>query len=123
MNRFSIIYLLGQQYHHIERDTYAEAETVLRQLSTKKGRTPIGIYDAKTELFYWEPGRQSQYNQAGIEEQGKWGDQIIQIAQQLRQKGEERQLQDNSISQLLSMNEGQNRQYDPIAVPLQSIKP
>ncbi|QHV94950.1 hypothetical protein [Spirosoma endbachense] len=104
MNRFSVIYLLRKQYHHIYSATYTEAEAVLRQLSTQKGRTPIGIYDAKTELFYWEPTRQSRYNEAGIEEQGKLGDQIIGIAQRLRQRGDEWRSQSNSISQLLSIN-------------------
>lgn len=104
MNRFSVIYLLRKQYHHIDCATQAEADSVLQHISTQKGHKPIGIYDAKTELFYWEPTRQRQYNQSGIGEQGKLGEQMISIAQTLRQQPEVWQAQANSISQLLHMN-------------------
>ncbi|GAB3018493.1 hypothetical protein GCM10027185_14140 [Spirosoma pulveris] len=57
---------------------------MLEHLFSLEGHAPIGIYDAKTELFYWEPQRQQDYNRAQIEEQGKLADQIIQIAQALR---------------------------------------
>ncbi|GAB4018056.1 hypothetical protein [Spirosoma koreense] len=84
MKRFSVIYTLKGQYHQIYSATQAEAKAILQQLSGKNGRTGIGIYDAKTELFLWEPGRQDNYDHADIEEQGKLGNQIINIAQALR---------------------------------------
>lgn len=86
MKRFSVIYLLREQYHHIACSTQAEAKSILQRLSADGRRKPIGIYDAKTELFEWEPTRQQNYNQAGIEEQGRQGDQIITIAQALRRR-------------------------------------
>lgn len=84
MKRFSVIYTLKKQYFQIYCSTLPEAKAILEQISGKEGRVSIGIYDAKTELFSWEPGRQDKYNQAGIEEQGKLGNQIISIAQSLR---------------------------------------
>lgn len=84
MKRFSVLYTFKHQYHQIYCATLSEADTLLRQLVSKEGRTPIGIYDAKTELFTWEPGRQGKYDQADIGEQGKLGGQIITIAQALR---------------------------------------
>ena len=104
MNRFSVIYLLKKQYHPIYCATLAEAEAVLQHIVTQTGGKPIGIYDAKTELFYWEPKQQNQYNLAEIEEQGKLGEKIIHIAQTLRYRDEAGHGQTNSISQLLQMN-------------------
>ncbi|SOD79219.1 hypothetical protein [Spirosoma fluviale] len=84
MNRYSVVYLLRKQYYHICCRTNSEAISVLEHLFSLEEHTPIGIYDAKTELFYWEPQRQYDYNRAQIEEQGKLADQIIRIAQALR---------------------------------------
>jgi len=90
MNRFSVIYLLNKQFHHIYSSTQAEAETVLQNLLTQEDHEPIGIYDAKTELFYWESKRQIKYDKAPIEEQGPLGDQITVIAKNLRQQNDTR---------------------------------
>lgn len=105
MNRFSVIYLLRKQYHHFYSDTQAEADALLTELASRKGYTPIGIYDAKTELFSWKPDWQQHFDQATIEEQGKSGDYIIRIAQQLRQRDAEQQSQGNSLMQVLAMNQ------------------
>ena len=86
MKRFSVIYLLKEQYHHIGCATHSDAQVVLQNLSTDKKRKPVGIYDAKTELFEWDPTRQQDYNQANMEEQGKRGEHIITIAQALRRR-------------------------------------
>lgn len=107
MNRFSIIYLANNQYQQISYDTQAEAESVLAHLTNQQGQTPLGIYDAKTELFYWEPSRQEYYDQATIEEQGKVGNQIITVAKILRQPNNEPLLADNALSQLLSLSDTQ----------------
>ena len=104
MHRFSVIYLLKRQYHHIYCTTHSEAEAVLSHLLSQQDCKPIGIYDAKTELFGWEPTRQHQYNRASIEKQGKLGDHIIQMAQTLRQHDGEHQSPSNSIAQLLQMD-------------------
>jgi len=104
MNRFSVIYLLQKQYYHLYSATHSEADSVLHQLATQEGYKPIGIYDAKTELFYWEPIRQNQYNNANIERQGKIANHIIRIAQTLRHHDVAEQRQSNSIAQLLSVS-------------------
>lgn len=91
MKRFSVIYTLKQHYYQVYCDAMPEAKVVLQEISGKQDYVPIGIYDAKTELFAWEPRRQDKYDHAGIEEQGKLGNQIIGIAQALRYRDTERQ--------------------------------
>jgi hypothetical protein len=86
MNRFSVIYQFREQYHHVSCNTRAEAESVLKLVPNHKGRTPVGIYDAKTELFDWDASRQDQYDRASFEGQGQLGEQIITIAQALRRR-------------------------------------
>lgn len=101
MNRFSVIYLLKRQYQLIYCSTYQEAEATLAHLLTQEGHKPIGIYDAKTELFDWEPARQRQYDKASIEKQGKLGEQINRIVLSLRQQDEVRHSPTNSLFHLL----------------------
>ncbi len=105
MNRFSVIYLLKRQYQSIFCSTQQEADALLADLLTQEGCKPIGIYDAKTELFVWEPTRQRQYDKATIEKQGQLGEQIAKIAQSLRHPDEVRLSPTNSLSQLLQMEE------------------
>ncbi|WP_338868721.1 hypothetical protein WBJ53_18270 [Spirosoma sp. SC4-14] len=108
MNRFSVIYLHRKQYHHLYSATQAEADALLAELASRKGHTPIGSYDAKTELFSWKPDLQQHYDQATIEEQGKSGDYMIRIAQELRQHDQstaEQRLQAMAQPQLFSTNE------------------
>lgn len=104
MNRFSVIYFFQKEFHHITCSTLAEADDLLKHLFTQEEYKPIGIYDAKTELFVWEPARQELYNQATIERQGKLDDQIFQIAQTLRQQDNKNQKQAISIAQLLPVS-------------------
>jgi hypothetical protein len=86
MKRFSVLYLLNEQYHHVGCNTQTEAQSVLHKLAADKKRKPVGIYDSKTELFEWEPSRQLNYEQASIGEQGDQGNRIITIAQSLRRR-------------------------------------
>jgi hypothetical protein len=101
MNRYSVVYLLRKQYYHLCCRTKSEAISVLEHLFTLDGHVPVGIYDAKTELFYWEPQRQFEYNKAQIEEQGKLADQIIRISQALRRQTQTGQEQMDTMLQLL----------------------
>lgn len=105
MNRFSVIYLLRRQYHHTYCTTHQEAEAVLADLIARHECKPIGIYDAKTELFVWEPTQQHQYDKASIEKQGKLGEQINRIAQALRHHDEVHHSPTNSLLQLLQVEE------------------
>jgi hypothetical protein len=87
MNRFSVLYLLKERHQHISCQTLSEARSVLQTILTSKRRTAVGIYDAKTELFEWEPGQQQgHYMEAGIHEPGNVDEQIITIAQALRRR-------------------------------------
>lgn len=101
MNRFSVLYLLSKKYEHIPCATHDEANAVLQQMLIQEEGKPIGIYDDKTELFYWEPIQQRKYNHADIEHQGKLGEKIITIAQNLRLGDKAATPATNSISQLL----------------------
>ncbi|WP_018620507.1 hypothetical protein [Spirosoma luteum] len=105
MNRFSVIYLLKRQYHPIYCSTHQEAEATLASLLTQADHKPIGIYDAKTELFAWEPARQRQYDKASIEKQGKLGEQINRIVQALHHQELVRHSPTNSLFQLLQAEE------------------
>lgn len=105
MNRFSVIYFFQKEFQHITCSTLAEAGDLLKHLFTREEYKPIGIYDAKTELFVWEPARQEQYNQATIERQGKLDDQIVQIAQTLRLQNTRSKNQAVSIAQLLPVSQ------------------
>ena len=84
MKRFSVLYLFKKQYHHILCTTHSEADSELRKLFTNKKKIPLGIYDDKTELFYWEPSRQQKFDRFTLQEQGKVGNEMITIAQNLR---------------------------------------
>ncbi len=86
MKRYSLIYLLKDQHQHVGFVSHAEANSLLQRLLTDSKRTPIGIYDAKTELFEWAPAYQPQFNQASTEEQAQLGNEIITIAQSLRRR-------------------------------------
>ncbi|MEZ0485251.1 hypothetical protein [Fibrella aquatica] len=86
MKRYSVVYLLKDQYQHIGFANHADAELLLKQLVTDNRRTPVGIYDAKTELFNWAPSHQAQYNSASTEEQARRGNDIIAITQALRRR-------------------------------------
>ena len=86
MKRYSLIYLLKDQYQHIGFVTHDEAQSVMAQLLTNPKRKPVGIYDDKTELFEWAPAYQPHYNQASTEEQAARGNDIIAIAQALRRR-------------------------------------
>lgn len=86
MKRLSVIYLLNGRYHHVASDTPTEAKALLEKLSTDQRRKPVGIYDAKTELFDWEPDQQQAYDQASISEQAQRSNYITSIAQALRRR-------------------------------------
>lgn len=104
MNRFSVIYLFQKQFHHITCPTHAEADALLTQLLSQENCKPIGIYDAKTELFVWEPSRQHEYDKASFEQQGKSDEHMVQIAQTLRQQQETGQHPPYSIEPTLPVN-------------------
>lgn len=89
MNRFSILYLFKGEYYHITYPTRLEAESALKGDALPQKGMPLGMYDAKTELFSWDTSRQTEYNHLSIEEQGRRGNEIIKIVESLRSREEE----------------------------------
>ena len=67
--------------------TRPEAEAAIKNFPQISKGLPLGIYDAKTELFIWETAREKEYNQLAIEEQGRRGNEIISIIEKLRASG------------------------------------
>lgn len=49
----------------------------LAHVFIQEGGTPVGIYDAKTELFHWEATRQYHYDHLCPEGQGRLGHHMI----------------------------------------------
>lgn len=88
MSRFSLIYAKDGQYQQLYCTSQNEAIGLLQHISVGQIGIPIGVYDAKTELFSWETNRQQQYNRMSIEEQARLGSQIIAVAQTLRRQQE-----------------------------------
>lgn len=89
MNRFSILYLFKGSFYHRTYTTRLEAEEAIKNFVQVSKGLPLGIYDAKTELFIWETAREKEYNQLAIEEQGRRGNEIISIIEKLRASGVE----------------------------------
>ena len=87
MTRFSILYLFKGSFYHLTYSTRPEAEDAIKNFSQISRGLPLGIYDAKTELFIWEAAREKEYNQLAIEEQGRRGNEIISIIEKLRASG------------------------------------
>ena len=88
MNRFSVLYILKKQYHQLSFATRSEAEAVLGKITRNRRGVPIGIYDAKTELFSWERDRQKKNSELSFSKQAKEEDSMITIVQNLRRQAE-----------------------------------
>lgn len=85
-NRYSVVYLLKEQYQHLGCSTHAEAQAALETLLDDTDRIPVGIYDDRTELFEWDAALRDEYEKASMKDQGRHGEQIITIAQALRRR-------------------------------------
>jgi hypothetical protein len=83
MSRYNVLYRANEAHYHYSCASHEEAQQILAHLPTINQSTPIGIYDAKTELFHWEPVQQQFYNQSSIGEQARLASQVIRIAQSL----------------------------------------
>lgn len=88
MNRFSVLYTFKKQYHHLSFSTRSEAEAILEKIARRRRGVPIGIYDAKTELFFWERNRQKKNSELAFSKQAKEEDSMITIVQNLRRQAE-----------------------------------
>jgi hypothetical protein len=86
LRRYSVVYLLREQYRQLNCSTREQAREALNLLLEDEDRTPVGIYDDKTELFEWEHSLREEYEKASMKEQGQRGAEIINIAQALRRR-------------------------------------
>jgi hypothetical protein len=85
-NRYSVLYLRNDQYHHVGCASQAEAQLVMGQMMTDEIRIPKGIYDAETDSFEWEIIGQYFHSQDPIEEQQERLEQILNISRALRRR-------------------------------------
>jgi hypothetical protein len=102
LGRFSIIYIAYNQYCQINCASSFDVKARLQELVIDEHIEFLGVYDAKTELFQWEPIRQHYYDQLSIEEQGHLGSQLIEIAKRLRQQQQQRTIPGLAQSPLYS---------------------
>ncbi|MFC6195950.1 hypothetical protein ACFP1I_30365 [Dyadobacter subterraneus] len=85
-NRYSVLYTLKSQYHHIGCSSQAEAQSVLGLLMTDGNRIPVGIYDEKTDTFEWEIIGQYFHSQDSASEQNSRLEEVLTISRALRRR-------------------------------------
>lgn len=85
-NRYSVLYTLKSQYHHIGCSSEAEAQSVLGLLMTDGNRIPVGIYDEKTDTFEWEIIGQYFHSQDSSIDQNSRLEEILTISRALRRR-------------------------------------
>jgi hypothetical protein len=85
-NRYSVLYLLNDQYQHVGCSSQAEAQSLLGRMMTDEIRIPVGIYDAKNDSFEWELVGQYFHSKDSVEEQRDRAEQILTISRALRRR-------------------------------------
>ncbi len=85
-NRYSVLYLRNDQYHHVGCSTQAEAQSVLGRMMTDEDRIPVGIYDQKTDTFEWEIIGQYFHSKDSEADQQERYQHILTIARALRRR-------------------------------------
>ncbi len=85
-NRYSVVYHFKEQYKHLGYPTYAQAQAAVKVLLDDKDRTPVGIYDDRTELFEWDAALRDEYEKASMKDQGRKGEEIIGLVQAMRRR-------------------------------------
>ena len=85
-NRYSVLYLRSDQYHHVGCSTQADAQSVLGRMMTDEDRIPVGIYDQKTDVFEWEIIGQYFHSKDSEADQQERYEHILTIARALRRR-------------------------------------
>jgi hypothetical protein len=85
-NRYSVLYTINGQYHHLGCSSQSEAQSSLGILMTDGNRIPVGIYDAKTDLFEWEIIGQYFHSQDPISDQRHRLNEVLTISRALRRR-------------------------------------
>jgi hypothetical protein len=85
-NRYSVLYLRDEQYHHVGCASQAEAQVVMGNMMTDANRIPVGIYDGRTDAFEWEIIGQYFYSQDSPEAQQERLEQVLNVSRVLRRR-------------------------------------
>jgi hypothetical protein len=85
-NRYSVLYTLADQYHHVGCSTQEEAQLVLSLMLTDENRVAVGIYDSKTDEFEWEIVAEYLAGKGAANERHGRQERILTIARALRRR-------------------------------------
>lgn len=85
-NRYSVLYMLGDQYHHVGCSSQEEAQLVLSLMLTDENRVAVGIYDSKTDQFEWEIVGEYLAGKGAANERHSRQERILTIARALRRR-------------------------------------
>ncbi|WP_342085919.1 hypothetical protein [Dyadobacter sp. OTU695] len=85
-NRYSVLYMLNDQYQHVGCPTQEEAQLVQSLMLTDENRVPVGIYDSRADSFEWEIVGEYLAAQGTDEHQRSHQEEILGIARALRRR-------------------------------------
>ncbi|MCF0068862.1 hypothetical protein LZD49_00175 [Dyadobacter sp. CY261] len=85
-NRYSVLYMLNDQYQHVGCPTQEEAQLVQGLMLTDENRVPVGIYDSKTDSFEWEIVGEYLAGKGADDHQLSRQETILTIARALRRR-------------------------------------
>lgn len=85
-NRYSVLYMLNDQYQHVGCPNQEEAQLVQSLMLTDENRVPVGIYDSRTDSFEWEIVGEYLSAQGSGEHQRDLEEAILTIARALRRR-------------------------------------
>lgn len=85
-NRYSVVYLLNDQYQHVGCATQEDAQSVQGLMLTDGNRVPVGIYDSKTDSFEWEIVGEYLTSRSPEARQNDRHERILTIARALRRR-------------------------------------
>ncbi len=85
-NRYSVLYMLNDQYQHVGCPTQEEAQLVQSLMLTDENRVPVGIYDSRTDSFEWEIVGEYLAAKGSDDHQRDREEAILTIARALRRR-------------------------------------
>ncbi|CAG5067286.1 hypothetical protein DYBT9623_00006 [Dyadobacter sp. CECT 9623] len=85
-NRYSVLYTLKGQYHHVGCSSQEEAQYVLGTQMTDGNRIPIGIYDSKNDTFEFEMIGEYFHSQDPTSAQQERLHEVLTVSRSLRRR-------------------------------------
>jgi hypothetical protein len=85
-NRYSVLYTIKAQYHHVGCSSQMEAQSVLAGLMTDGNRIPVGIYDETSDTFEWEMIGQYFHSQDPADVQEARSKEVLTVVKALRRR-------------------------------------